>query len=1698
AVITYTYNVIDGLGGVVAQTATITINSVNDAPTVSAAVSTTATEDAAGFSLDLLTNASDVDNGAVLNISGLMNTGGDDSGITVNGNSLDIDPSAYNHLAVGESEVITYTYNVIDGLGGVVAQMATVTITGVNDPVVAADDDVMTDKNTPLVIDVRSDNGNGEDLDPDTNDDLTVTHISDASIATAPVFVETRFDLTSGAFLTLHADGTITYDPNGQFNHLTTPAQSETDTFTYTINDGHSSTDTATVTVTITGSNAILELSDPIMDFSSDGLMTEVIDLDNHFDDADAGDTVTYQVEDVKLVGGDSFVFPANFWSDNAFISGSDLNITFSAYASEQVRLPVEITVRATSSDGLSPDKLDTFILTPDPQTTAEIRLIARPTASTGRDFSGFRAENPGSGAGTFMLTNGMQELNYSLFLGDFSLDLDGTDNGDPNDDLKAVRIIDTANGNAVLFTLFHSSMPDDDPTVDSIKDILAGTLTTGEGLTGSIIDKLYNEELAIELEQGSGFKSILSGGNILSSPEVDELNNLPTSTTQAVLGQEYVVEIWLSDQLAEVLAGQTTELTDVTSILFDLLWDDTTASFGISGSVTGGASAFSQTQLPTSGAPGELTGFGGVTFTPGFADGSYARVGYATFRADGLASDVDPVEYTIDANASDLVLTRGQSIDLSQISLVGASVTHIAPSEFFIQTDQSSISVTGTIDVGSGVILNLDPQSVGLDSTSLSGRLDIVVDDFNNPTTIQIVDSTVEVNPAGEARPERDATGTFNDSDLADFGLKGRQLIPGSDGLLSMAIRDSIATVFSSEQALSMGGLFDITEDWTLDNGQIDSIVTLPNEFVINDSSDVANDLTMTYFDPMIAAPAGLSSWNQAKLTETSMGSGIFELIVPVSRTMSFTTSGGEDVVLNFVGSVTSMFNTNQSDQFGETIATAESTGLTSAAPGTEVYQGIIGNNSVIADPLSDVDMFQVQLNAGDTVIVDVDADMFETGLDSVVRIFDEDGNRVAYSDDHQAPDEFLFDSGDLDSYVEFTALTTGNYYIGLSAWNFDLDDPSTPIDYDPEDAAGRPTGVDESGVGSYDLTITVTDAIAPPLHGTVSADVEEPLTDGTAVDLIVVRNQTEVDSLGRLDALPRSDTWIDEWSSFWVEVYVETADAKGITDAIVDLNYNTDFFTATAIEFGAQFAGTGNAVIDDATGVVTSINGIANGEKAGNAKKALLARVKFESLEQDDVSINFEDKFIGPHALGLSLSNVSISLTDDAVTNVIVGDAPETDLWAIAYDVNDDDTINFRDLMILASVYGQNVLDTNSPYVWALDADKSGSVNFKDLSYFATNYGVSKGGDREVVYPANFLQRWYGKTTNISGDSSIDEVMDVALGMWQDALGLEQPLDVQLVITDLGGTQLGEGQITAVDEQGRPIAGIVTLDDDAAGLGWYSDIDTTAFGGSDLEGGVAYTADGNSDAAGHYDLLTVLLHEIGHVAGFTETYAPFQSHVESGVGGTLSFVGSGFEATLTNDGLHLDETVHAGDVMNATLDPGVRKLPSILDALILQAAHESAASGNFEILVGVNAPLMANLPAKLESEATSTSNVSRRGTLLESVATLEPSVVTISNSLTELNESSLPQINLTLNHLNLNSLELGQDELDLTVLEDFSDELLSDLRLNGLAIVDSGETSGFEETSLNETDLDLTGFSEQLDAGFDDVFSDWAGPIL
>ncbi len=76
--------------------------------------------------------------------------------------------------------------------------------------------------------------------------------LSIVAIDGSPFVFGSPVTIASGALVTVNADGSYTYDPNGAFEALN-EGETDTDSFTYTIDDGQGGQATATVTVDIDG-----------------------------------------------------------------------------------------------------------------------------------------------------------------------------------------------------------------------------------------------------------------------------------------------------------------------------------------------------------------------------------------------------------------------------------------------------------------------------------------------------------------------------------------------------------------------------------------------------------------------------------------------------------------------------------------------------------------------------------------------------------------------------------------------------------------------------------------------------------------------------------------------------------------------------------------------------------------------------------------------------------------------------------------------------------------------------------------------------------------------------------------------------------------------------------------------------------------------------------------------------------------------------------------------------------------------------------------------------------------------------------------------------------------------------------------------------------------------------------------------------
>jgi len=138
----------------------------------------------------------------------------------------------------------------------------------------AEDDAAATDEDSPVTVTAPGVLDNDSDLD--VGDTLTVTSVDKSG--------------TVGLVNAWGADGSFTYDPNGQFEYLQA-GSSTTDSFTYTVSDDHGGSDTATVTVTVNGVNdPPVAVNDSAITKKNTSVIIDVLSNDS---DPDVGDMLT-------------------------------------------------------------------------------------------------------------------------------------------------------------------------------------------------------------------------------------------------------------------------------------------------------------------------------------------------------------------------------------------------------------------------------------------------------------------------------------------------------------------------------------------------------------------------------------------------------------------------------------------------------------------------------------------------------------------------------------------------------------------------------------------------------------------------------------------------------------------------------------------------------------------------------------------------------------------------------------------------------------------------------------------------------------------------------------------------------------------------------------------------------------------------------------------------------------------------------------------------------------------------------------------------------------------------------------------------------------------------------------------------------------------------------------------------------------
>ncbi|MCA9015606.1 MAG: hypothetical protein KDA77_09780, partial [Planctomycetaceae bacterium] len=373
----------------------------------------------------------------------------------------------------------------------------------------------------------------------------------------------------------------------------------------------------------------------------------------------------------------------------------------------------------------------------------------------------------------------------------------------------------------------------------------------------------------------------------------------------------------------------------------------------------------------------------------------------------------------------------------------------------------------------------------------------------------------------------------------------------------------------------------------------------------------------------------------------------------------------------------------------------------------------------------------------------------------------------------------------------------------------------------------------------------------------------------------LRVVDSPTSTTPAGEVSSLPLNQGNVTEWSSYWVEIWVKSndLDGQGVLSAELDFNYNTQYTSATDIEFGASFTQNQTGDIYDPSGIIAGLFAETTAADLGTDDYLLFARIKFESLAEDQLNLDLSGKSIGPRTLGFYSSSQEVKLVGDITAVSDAGQFNSARIWANPYDLNDDGAVNFRDLMLFASVYGSVPSESESTYSWFADFDHNNNVNFRDLVSFAANYGKSKLNQLPVNYPPNYPDAW-NQLLVVDSQSALQAD---APTVTQSAAETVLKTVVEQVRPDLSDRQqeiLEQVDIEVVDlagdTLGRAAAGTIYIDVNAAGRGWFVDATPADHSEFAYASELTLVALPAGEAAAGIDLWTVILHELGHLLGY------------------------------------------------------------------------------------------------------------------------------------------------------------------------------------------------------------------------------------
>lgn len=217
---------------------------------------------------------------------------------------------------------------------------------------------------------------------------------------------------------------------------------------------------------------------------------------------------------------------------------------------------------------------------------------------------------------------------------------------------------------------------------------------------------------------------------------------------------------------------------------------------------------------------------------------------------------------------------------------------------------------------------------------------------------------------------------------------------------------------------------------------------------------------------------------------------------------------------------------------------------------------------------------------------------------------------------------------------------------------------------------------------------------------------------------------------------------------------------------------------------------------------------------------------------------------------------------------------------------------------------------------YLASLQVDDDAGTGGGDQGYGGAVQDTGKGGSHPQPQPQPDPEPTHPVIVddNVLSQAELDYLVEAAIQRWADAGASAEQLAAMRAaafdVADMNGNFLATSN-----------AGIVRIDSDGAGHGWFLDRTPGDNGEYDASGNA--TAGGG--AAGKMDLLTVIMHELGHQVGLDDLYQPADS-------GELMYGYASLGTRRNPDGDDLDgaDMSHAGHTSYVVLTPTIGTLPA------------------------------------------------------------------------------------------------------------------------------------------------------------------------